>query len=167
VGTVQSAVELATGRDFIAGEAADRRAAMVGLVPGGKVVANGAKGIIKAAAPLARQTTILGSAAGAANALRRNSPVSGLPGAGSIPRSLGAMSQAEKLARKFKLNVNSPTTQQVLNSLDASVSSFVGKYRQGKILKELPREVLDMTIEDALSHSTKVRKLLIDGRFVK
>jgi hypothetical protein len=47
---------------------------MVGLVPGGKGVANGAKGIIKAAAPLARQTTILGSAAGAASALRKNTP---------------------------------------------------------------------------------------------
>jgi len=70
--TVQSAVELATGYDFIAGEEADRRLAAVGLVPGGKGVVNGAKGIIKAAAPLARQTTILGSAAGAANALRKS-----------------------------------------------------------------------------------------------
>jgi len=75
VGTIQSAVELATGYDFIAGEEADRRAAMLGLVPGGKGVVNGAKGIIKAAAPLARQTTILGSAAGAANALRKTAPV--------------------------------------------------------------------------------------------
>ena len=98
---------------------------------------------------------------------RQLAPKTGLPGAGPIPRSLRAMSQAEKPARKFKLNVNSPTTQQVLNSLGDSVSTFVGKYRQGKILKELPSEVLDMSIEDALSHSTKVRKLLIAGRFVK
>ncbi len=77
------------------------------------------------------------------------------------------MSHAEKLARKFKLNVNSPTTHQVLNRLDESVPTCVGKYPQEKILKELPCEVLDMMIEDALSHRTKVRKLLIDERFVK
>lgn len=51
-GTIQSAVELATGYDFIAGEEADRRAAMLGLVPGGKGIANGAEGIINAVAPL-------------------------------------------------------------------------------------------------------------------
>ena len=92
MGTVQSAVELATGRDFIAGEAADRRAAMVGLVPGGKGVVNGAKGIIKAVAPLARQTTILGSAASAANSLRKGVP----NGAGSYRAVQGHHVHAKK-----------------------------------------------------------------------
>ena len=77
------------------------------------------------------------------------------------------MSRAAALARKLKLNINSPTTKQVLNSLDDTVSTFVGQFRQGRILKELPTDVLGMTVEDALLHSTKVRKLLLDARLVK
>ncbi len=91
----------------------------------------------------------------------------GLPRSGAIPKSLSAMSRAESLARKLKMNVNSPTTRQVLNSLDDSVGSFVGQFRKGSINRELPGEVMDMTVEQALKHSTKVRKLLTDGRFVK
>ncbi|MCK6576232.1 hypothetical protein L6V77_34715, partial [Myxococcota bacterium] len=90
-----------------------------------------------------------------------------LPRSGPIPRSLGAMSRADQLARKLKLNISSPTTRQVLNSLDDTVESFVGQFRRGSIRRELPGEVLDMTVEEALQHSTKVRKLLIDNRFVK
>lgn len=90
-----------------------------------------------------------------------------LPRSEAIPRSLGAMSRAEALARRLKLNINSATARQVLNSLDDSVSTFVGQFRQGRILKELPTDVLNMTVEEALLHSTKVRKLLLDGRFVK
>ena len=77
------------------------------------------------------------------------------------------MSRAEHLARKLKLNVNSPTTRQVLNSLDDPVSDFVGRFRRGSINRELPSEVLGMTVEEALKHSSKVRKLLVDSRFVK
>jgi hypothetical protein len=77
------------------------------------------------------------------------------------------MSRAEHLARKLRLNVNSPTTRQVLNSLDDPVNKFVGQFRKGSILRELPGEVLDMTMEQALKYNSKVRKLLIDGRFVK
>ncbi len=77
------------------------------------------------------------------------------------------MSRAEALARKLKMNVNSPTTRQVLNSLDDSVGSFVGQFRKGSINRELPGEVMEMTVEQALGYSTKVRKLLTDGRFVK
>ena len=90
-----------------------------------------------------------------------------LPRSGPIDRSLGAMSRPEALARQLKLNANSPTTRQVLNSLDDNVSDFVGKFRKGAINRELPGEVLDLTVEEALKHSSKVRKLLIDGRFVK
>ncbi len=77
------------------------------------------------------------------------------------------MSRAEQLAIKLKLNVNSPTTRQVLNSLDDKVSNFVGQFRKGSIKGRLPSEVIDMTVKEALKHSTKVRKLLIDKRFVK
>lgn len=90
-----------------------------------------------------------------------------LPRSGAIGRSVGAMSRAERLARKLSLNINSPTTRQVLNSLDDTVGSFVSQFRKGSIHRELPREVLDMTVEEALQHSSTVRKLLIDSRFVK
>jgi hypothetical protein len=90
-----------------------------------------------------------------------------LPNSGPIPQSLGAASRAEQLARKLNLNVNSPTTRQVLNSLDTDVSSFVSQYRRGSIWRELPGEVTEMTVEDALQYSSTVRKLLIDNRFVK
>lgn len=90
-----------------------------------------------------------------------------LPRTEPVPPTLGAMSRAERLARKLKLSVDSPTTRQVLNSLDDTVGQFVARFRQGRILRELPREVLNMTVEEALQHSTKVRKLLTDGRFAK
>lgn len=77
------------------------------------------------------------------------------------------MSRAEMLARKLKMNIDSPTTRQVLNSLDDSVRTFVAQFRKGSINRELPGEVMDLTVEQALQHSTKVRKLLTDGRFVK
>ena len=54
-----------------------------------------------------------------------------------------------------------------LNSLDDTVGSFVSQFRKGSIHRELPREVLDMTVEEALQHSSTVRKLLIDLRFAK
>jgi hypothetical protein len=90
-----------------------------------------------------------------------------LPRSGPIPRSLGAMSRAGDLARKLRLNASSPTTRQLLNSLDDTVRSFVGKFRQASINRRLPGEVLDLTVEEALQHSSTVRKLLTDGRFVK
>jgi len=77
------------------------------------------------------------------------------------------MSRAERLARKLKLNVYSPTTRQLLNSLDDKVSAFVGRFRAGSIKGALPGEVLDMTVEEVLQHSSMVRKLLIDSMFTK
>jgi RHS repeat-associated protein len=94
-------------------------------------------------------------------------PPATLPRSGPIPRSVGAMSRAEALARQLRLNIDSPTTRQVLNSLDDTVASFVARFRRGSINRELPSEVMEMTVEQALQHSSKVRKLLIDGRFVK
>jgi hypothetical protein len=90
-----------------------------------------------------------------------------LPRSGPIGQSVGAMSRSERLARKLGLNINSATTRQVLNSLDMKVSDFVGQFRAGSIKGRLPSEVMDMTVEEALQHSSTVRKLLIDTRFVK
>ncbi len=89
------------------------------------------------------------------------------PRTGPIPRSLGAMSRAEALAKRLRLNANSPTTRQLLHSLDNTVSDFVGKYRRGSIKSRLPGEVMNMTVEKALQHSSTVRKLLTDNRFAK
>ncbi|NUQ78464.1 MAG: hypothetical protein HUU21_33460 [Polyangiaceae bacterium] len=103
--------------------------------------------------------------AGSANAVTGAGPV--IPRSGPIPSSVGAMSRAEAMARKLGLNAQSPTTRQVLNSLDMPVKDFVGQFRQGSIKSRLPSEVMDMTVGDALQHNSTVRKLLIDGRFVK
>ncbi len=91
-----------------------------------------------------------------------------LPRSGPILKSVGAASRAEMLARKLKLNINSPTTRQVLNSLDDTVDSFISQFRKPSIRSELPGEFLNGTVEEALrSGNTTVRKLLIDSRFVK
>ena len=94
-------------------------------------------------------------------------PTSALANSGPIPQSLGAASRAEGLARKLNLNINSPTTRQVLNSLDTDVSSFVSQYRKGSIWRELPGEVADMTVAEAIQHSSTARKLLTSNRFAK
>ncbi len=93
-----------------------------------------------------------------------------LEGSGPIPRSVGAASRAEMLAKKLGLNIESPTTRQLLNNLDMSTKDFIGKFRKGSILSEFPGEFLKegVTVEDALVNGgSKVRKLLIDGRFAK
>ncbi|WP_437812092.1 SpvB/TcaC N-terminal domain-containing protein [Sorangium sp. So ce1078] len=102
-----------------------------------------------------------------AESLAAEGAAKALPRSGPIARSVGAMSRAEALARKLGLNANSPTTRQVLNSLDMPVNQFVGQFRKGGILRELPGEVLNFSVEDALQYSSKVKKLLIDGRFSK
>ncbi|MGI8794688.1 MAG: RHS repeat-associated core domain-containing protein, partial [Acidimicrobiales bacterium] len=124
------------------------------VVPGG-IAVKGAK----------RGWTALKSAMKARNAATAARQV--LPRSGPIARSLGAASRSEQLARKFNLNVNSPTTRQVLNSLDDSVADFVANYRKGSLWRKLPGEVADMTVEEALKHSSTVRKLLTDKRFAK
>jgi len=55
----------------------------------------------------------------------------------------------------------------VLDHLDMSVNAYVGKYRKGSIRRVLPREVLDITMDEALRHSSKVKKLLTQPRFAK
>ncbi len=77
------------------------------------------------------------------------------------------LSKGEALARTFKMNFSSPTAKLILNNLGEKTSTFVGKFRKGSIRRELPSEVMDMTLEQALRHSKLVRKLLVDGRFVR
>lgn len=83
-------------------------------------------------------------------------------------RSLGAASKAEMLAKKFKMNLNSPTTRQVLNSLDESVESFISIHRKSSIRSEIPGEFLNQSAGQALkSGNTTIRKLLTELRFAK
>lgn len=71
-----------------------------------------------------------------------------------------------KLAEGWGLNTDSPTTAEILEHLDMSVSEFVGLRRKGSIRHELPSEVLDLTLREALDSSDpKVRKLLLDRRW--
>ncbi|EYF04841.1 Hypothetical protein CAP_3867 [Chondromyces apiculatus DSM 436] len=121
------------------------------------MVGRGSGGASRATAKGQALTT--GEVAGAATEV--------LPRSGPIGHSIGAMSRAEQLARKLKLNVNSPTSRQVLNSLDDTVANFVGQFRKGSIKEVLPSEVMNMTVEEALTYNSTVRKLLVDGRFVK
>ncbi|OJW68941.1 MAG: hypothetical protein BGO68_01805 [Candidatus Amoebophilus sp. 36-38] len=72
------------------------------------------------------------------------------------------------LAKKLKLNINSPVAKQLLDNLDMTVEVFVSKFRKSSIKEVLPGEFLNMTIEEALkSGNTTVRKLLMQGRFIK
>ncbi|MDI1449325.1 hypothetical protein [Polyangium sp. 6x1] len=126
----------------------------------------------KAAGPREGQAWSKGGKAGAGGSEPPKPKSPGDGGVGPKPEralpSAGPTTRAEALARKLKLNADSPTTQQVLNSLDAKVGDFVAKYRRGSIQRELPwDEIKDMTLEKALQHSHKVRKLLTDGRFAK
>lgn len=55
----------------------------------------------------------------------------------------------------------------MLHSLDDTVETFVARFRKGSINRELPAEVRGMTVEQALDHSSKVRKLLINRDYMK
>jgi hypothetical protein len=98
----------------------------------------------------------------------RKTALQDLPNSGPIAKGVGAASKAEMLARRLKLNLNSPTTRQVLNSLDESVETFISKYRKSSVRSEIPGEYLNKTVEEALnSGNSTMRKLLTDGRYVK
>ncbi|MDR1199318.1 MAG: RHS repeat-associated core domain-containing protein, partial [Prevotellaceae bacterium] len=116
------------------------------------------------------------------NAYKHVQPVTGMPplpglvkgvsviktGAKIISSSTKVISNSEKVAKALKLNINSPTTQQIINNLDKTVESFIGLFRQASITSKFPGEFLNMTIKEALkSGNTTVRKLLTDRRFVK
>jgi RHS repeat-associated protein len=91
-----------------------------------------------------------------------------LPNSGPIMKSLGAASKAERLAIKLKMNLQSETTRQVLNSLEETVESFISKYRKASIRSVLPGEFLPMTVEDALkTENSTVKKLLTNTDYVK
>ncbi|MDP3146607.1 MAG: RHS repeat-associated core domain-containing protein, partial [Bacteroidota bacterium] len=95
-----------------------------------------------------------------------------LPRTEPIISSIGAASRAEKLALKLKMNMSSPTTKQVLNSLDDTVEAFIANFRKASIYSEFPGgqggNFAKMTVEEALrSGNTTVKKLLVDTRFIK
>jgi hypothetical protein len=71
-------------------------------------------------------------------------------------------------AKKYNLNLNSPTSAQVIDNLDIICAEFIAKYRRGNLKAEFPGEYLQMTVRKALdADKSKVRKLLTDGRFAK
>jgi len=78
------------------------------------------------------------------------------------------MSDTKGLAKKIRLNANSPTTQHLLQNREMKVVDFIGKFRRGNIKAVFPSEFLKKTIEDALkSRDTTVRKLLTDSEYFK
>ena len=74
----------------------------------------------------------------------------------------------EPLAKKYGLNVNSQTSQQVLDNLDTPVDNFISQFRKASVRSEMPSEFLRKSVGEALqSGDATVRKLLIDSRFAK
>lgn len=55
--------------------------------------------------------------------------------------------------KKYGLNVNSPTSQQVLDNLNTPVDSFISQFRQASIRSEMPSEFLGKTVGEALQSS--------------
>lgn len=98
--------------------------------------------------------------------------------AGKDKKEKGAEKSAEKQgkdklladAKKFNLNANSPTSQNILKNLDIDVKKFIANNRKSSIKNEFPAEFLKdgVTVRKALEQGgTKVRKLLTDSRFQK
>jgi hypothetical protein len=53
----------------------------------------------------------------------------------------------QTIAGKLKLNLASPTTGQWITNRHVTVSTFVRRFRRGSILRELPVDILNVTIE--------------------
>ena len=76
----------------------------------------------------------------------------------------------ERLAKKLKLNIDSPTTRQLLDNLDKTVDGYISLFRSPTIRGKVPGEFLNKTVGEALrSGNTTIRKLLTSGRdkFIK
>ena len=72
-----------------------------------------------------------------------------------------------KLAKKYGINANSPTTKQLLESFDMKAADWISKYRQGKI-KSVLGDVGEKTIGEVFDAAdSKTRKMILDGRFAK
>ena len=74
----------------------------------------------------------------------------------------------QRFATKVGLNASSATSRQLLQNLDMTAESFIGKFRAGNLKSVFPSDFLKKTIrEGLLSGDSTVRKLLTDGRFIK
>jgi hypothetical protein len=73
-----------------------------------------------------------------------------------------------KLAKKYNLNLQSPNSAQIVDNLGMTCEAFIAAFRKGSLKAEFPQEYLGLTVGQALdADQSKVRKLLIDGRFAK
>lgn len=71
-----------------------------------------------------------------------------------------------KWAKKYGLNVNSPTTKKILENLETPVEKFVAQNRKGSIWGELSSQWKGKTVRQAIEEGgSTVRKLLTDKRF--
>ena len=90
----------------------------------------------------------------------------GVKGVKGIELAAKVADDAAKLrfARAVKLAVDNPAVA----NMGMDVQSFVSAFREAKVLRMLPGDVLNMTVEQALkSGNSTVRKLLTDGRWAK
>jgi hypothetical protein len=103
-------------------------------------------------------------------ALNVNQAASAAPGGNGDDdeqKRLQKQREDERLARALRLNINSPTTRQIIDNANLTVRDFVGRFRQASIGRELPGEFLDTPVKDAIRTSDTVRKLLLQSRFFK
>lgn len=56
----------------------------------------------------------------------------------------------EVLAKRYGLNASSPTTRQLLDNLDSSVSQYISRFRRAGVRREFPSDVLNKTVRKAL-----------------
>jgi hypothetical protein len=71
-----------------------------------------------------------------------------------------------RFAFRHGLETSSETTHQILENLNMNFDAFVGKYRRGAILREIPDQIRRGTVREALeTGDKKVRKLLTSRRF--
>lgn len=71
-------------------------------------------------------------------------------------------------AKRLNLNPNSPTTQQLYANRHLTMAEYIAKFRKARILRVLPTEALEMSVEEILQKKRvggrNVRKLLESTR---
>jgi hypothetical protein len=76
--------------------------------------------------------------------------------------------QAERLARRWGLNLESDVAREVIDHRAMIVGEFISRFRLARVRRSFPGEYLSRTLQEAFdSGDPRVRKLLLDSRWVK
>lgn len=86
----------------------------------------------------------------------------------NLQLAVGKVVDGERFAKKLNINLQSSVGKNLVDNRSMRVSDFISKYRKSTILGEVPGELLELSVEEALlSKNRTVKKLLLDGRFAK